>query len=63
MRYGIVPRLNAPVVYPSGFHTLNEAKDYAEKLCKEQNIEVVVYELVGTFKPCVSWHEHRIDQD
>lgn len=55
MRFGVVPLGSVKGVYAWLHSTLEEAQATAETLCRENNVEVVIMERVGTYKPHYEW--------
>ena len=55
MEYGIHPLSTVSGAYVWRYSDLDIAKDHALKLVREHNVEVVVFQIVGTYKPAAEW--------
>lgn len=57
MDYGIQAMEVVTGVYTWRHATLEAAKDAAYAICREKNVEVIVFKIEGSFKPKAEWTE------
>ena len=63
MEYGINPMAEIKDVYKwRGYANLSEAKNAAKDIAEKFHTEVIVYEIIGMFKPAVTWKEITEDR-
>ena len=55
MEYGIYVLNTIEDVYQWRFDTLEQAKTTAKEIAEKHYIEVIVFEIIGTYKPTVLW--------
>ena len=55
MEYGIYALNTIEDVYQWRFDTLEEAKTVAKEIAEKHYIEVIVFEIIGKYKPTVLW--------
>ena len=56
-RYGIHPLENIKDAYTWRYDSLDKAKETACELSYKHNVGVIVFKVVGSYRPEVIWHE------
>jgi len=57
MKYGIHPFGEVDGVYCWRFDSLEKAKAQAQELSEKHHVEIMVFEIIGFFKPQSKWSE------
>lgn len=60
MGYGISPLLNISEAYIWKFDNLDDAKEQALKIAQKHHVDVIVFQIIGTYKPATVWSTQEV---